>query len=370
MKLLKKQLCFHIQTSGKMDLKARKTFEFNKRVRDLVSKDRTNLREKCDKFDKQCAQSLAAIQQMQEQVRFSMRCLAKDKIEIKQENARRRHSEATQHSSSSQNTDGSQSNVNKNKNELETLNNKEFLQKHRGSDGVIRSNNLDIPRVSNALRRASTPVGLFQPTSPKNIRNIGNTISASDTRALNPSSLPEDLYSWSNKRKVSKPSEKNNKLSINDFPVPPRSPVNLHRKLPEVNTSTLRVRKFSEVSRPNVDLSPNHLTIENRRPRSLSVANVTVAQTTKGTTSPSRKLSGAGPKSKLTRQRSSSLPDLLSPPSNSQKNRGPILSSSSSNQLDDVFGDDVDVKDPDSPLARSFEELRNCRYLRTSDSSV
>lgn len=55
--------------------------EFNKRIRDLVSRDSNRLRQTFQKFDKECASRLAEIQSMQEKVRHSMRNLAQDKLQ-------------------------------------------------------------------------------------------------------------------------------------------------------------------------------------------------------------------------------------------------------------------------------------------------
>ncbi|XP_068736106.1 uncharacterized protein [Montipora capricornis] len=56
-------------------------FEFNKRIRDLVSRDSNQLRQTFQKFDKEYATRLAEIHSMQEKARNSMRNLAKDKIQ-------------------------------------------------------------------------------------------------------------------------------------------------------------------------------------------------------------------------------------------------------------------------------------------------
>ena len=55
--------------------------EFNKRIRDLVSRDSNRLRQTFQKFDKECASRLAEIQSMQEKVRHSMRNLTQEKMQ-------------------------------------------------------------------------------------------------------------------------------------------------------------------------------------------------------------------------------------------------------------------------------------------------
>ena len=55
--------------------------EFNKRIRDLVSRDSNRLRQTFQKFDKECACRLAEIQSMQEKVRHSMRNLTQEKMQ-------------------------------------------------------------------------------------------------------------------------------------------------------------------------------------------------------------------------------------------------------------------------------------------------
>ena len=57
--------------------------EFNKRVRDLVSRDSNRLRQTFQKFDKECASRLAEIQSMQEKVRHSMRNLTQEKMKAR-----------------------------------------------------------------------------------------------------------------------------------------------------------------------------------------------------------------------------------------------------------------------------------------------
>lgn len=344
-----------------MDLKSKRNLDFNKRVRDLVSKDRTKLRERCDKFDKQCAERLAEIQHMQEKVRFSMRNLAKDKIQINQGEARRRKSEISQYSPRKESE--SSSSLSKDDESVckkETI--KEFLQKHRGSDGVLRSKNLEIPDCK--TRRASIGV---PPGSPKTSRDVAS-LHAIDSRAALSSSFPKDLYTVTNTRKLSRPNDRNNMLSVNDLRMTSKSPViNLRRKSADENVRG--TRKFSEISRPNIDPSPDRLGTDNRpwRPRSVSVAHVTVPKVTKGTNS--RKYSGAGPKGQLFRMRSSSLPDLLSP-NYSNEGKDTMSSSAPGKRLEDTASGNITIKDNDSPLARKFEELRNCRYLRTSDANA
>ena len=56
--------------------------EFNKRVRDLVSRDNNRLRQTFQKFDREYETRLAEIQNMQEKVRHSMRSLAQDKKQV------------------------------------------------------------------------------------------------------------------------------------------------------------------------------------------------------------------------------------------------------------------------------------------------
>lgn len=55
--------------------------EFNKRIRDLVSRDSNRLRQTFQRFDKECASRLAEIQSMQEKVRHSMRNLTQEKMQ-------------------------------------------------------------------------------------------------------------------------------------------------------------------------------------------------------------------------------------------------------------------------------------------------
>lgn len=57
--------------------------EFNKRVRDLVSRDSNRLRQTFQKFDKECASRLAEIQSMQEKVRHSMRNLTQERMKAR-----------------------------------------------------------------------------------------------------------------------------------------------------------------------------------------------------------------------------------------------------------------------------------------------
>lgn len=58
--------------------------EFNKRIRDAVSRDSNKLRQTFDKFDKEYASRMAEIHSMQEKVRHSMRSLAMDKKHVQE----------------------------------------------------------------------------------------------------------------------------------------------------------------------------------------------------------------------------------------------------------------------------------------------
>lgn len=380
----------------------------------MVSKDRTQLKEKCDKIDKQRAERLSEIHHMQERVRFSMRNLAIDKLHLKkrQHNERapgvskelesgyfinekgnlyeddaskdypqkhqdglgqarknldipnvntsqRRSSAPSSVPQSSPKGIISRDHATKRKgsdfHKSET--NKEFIQKHLGFD--VPSKSLDIPQSDPSKRRASAPLSLPQPGSPKNREFSIKTTSCQTVNGFGrltlSSSLPKELYTSTSKRKLSKTLDKSNMLSINDIRMSARSPVvNLHRK----SSVNLRGdRRLSDASRSFRDFSPNRHENENR-PRSLSVAYVGNLQAVSA--EPPRKLSGGGPKGQLFRTRSRSLPDLLSP----THSKGSKSASSPVKLKESANNEDQDISE--SALARSFEQLKHCRYLRST----
>ena len=63
----------------------RRDFEFNKRVRDIVSRDSNKLRLEYDKFERQYNSRLAEIHSMQEKMKHSMRELALEKMHIQEQ---------------------------------------------------------------------------------------------------------------------------------------------------------------------------------------------------------------------------------------------------------------------------------------------
>ena len=340
-----------------MDIKSLRDREFNKRVRDVVSRDQNRLRETFEKYDKQCAERMAEIHHMQEKVRFSMRSLAMDKIHINQANSGTSSDTRVKSDVKDDHHVGQQ--------DQQTKTRDANVFRYRAS---VTSVFCSKPRTMTADRRTST--------SPKPPRpeTSGNGYCAGIKPVMSSSCPATDSgYMSRTLGKKVRPQTRltDNMLSVNDMHMPTKSPViNLRRK------SADEVRGNRQVSERKGDRhrSPNHLRTGpcSVRQRSTSVSHLPSPHSNSPSTQ--RKLSVAGQKVKLFRSRSNSLPDLLSPDSTltatkqvgssediANKRRQDIQINGSAFSRDKVDG---------SPLARGFEEMRHCRYLRCSDTDM
>ena len=174
--------------------------EFNKRVRDLVSRDSNRLRQTFQKFDKEYASRMAEIHSMQEKVRHSMRNLTQEKIQARPgsdfgnyHRGARTESEAERGGKYSTNDhqDGGIS-------DTRTSNTNERMTKpnYKASLPGIqfnRSDHLEVPNRGQARsRRHSLPhPPTFLPGSPKESRALPIHVSYPRTIA---SSLPKEAF--------------------------------------------------------------------------------------------------------------------------------------------------------------------------------
>lgn len=425
--------------------------EFNKRVRDLVSRDSNRLRQTFQQFDKECASRLAEIQSMQEKVRHSMRNLTQEKMQARAEfgnfhRGARRESETErgnvypdQHQQGSS-PDTKASSID----ERMKLNNKTSLP------GIHfnRSEHLGIPNRAGQARRRRYSLPhppTFLPGSPKESRAL--PIHTSHPRTSMASSLSKEAFV-----KPGSPSESSLMSNLSSSPKESLHGMHLlwpenagHRKndyrlsISELPISSSRADPMSSVRiklSPQLDrkghtivskddiveddqgigaepvkdetsedeksencdkdgknprgshtsLSRQHEQAENR---SLDVTietgtmeteprRVTDSNNAKSGVHHPERLSPIPPKTLLKRTRSSSLPcdpDLMKnlKPRDSHRS-GVSRASRSANRATSATkrasSPAVPVptilKDKES-ASRAFEELRHCRYLRTTD---
>lgn len=153
-------------------------FEFNKRIRDLLSRDRNRLRETFQKFDKEHANRLAEIHSMQEKVRHSMRNLAKERVKAQlradaELDQTRKESETEESPFLNEKVSISQLNGTRNAFTPEARR-KSYQKALLPSIPVSRSDHLQVPNSSETrIRRHSVPHRpTFLPESPKDIRKL------------------------------------------------------------------------------------------------------------------------------------------------------------------------------------------------------
>lgn len=153
-------------------------FEFNKRIRDLLSRDRHRLRETFEKFDREHANRLAEINSMQEKVRHSMRNLVKERVKAQlradaEHNQTRKESETEE--SPFLNEKFSIPELNDSRIAFTPEARRKSYQKALlPSIPVSRSEHLQVPNSPDArIRRHSVPHRpTFLPESPKDIRKL------------------------------------------------------------------------------------------------------------------------------------------------------------------------------------------------------
>ena len=152
-------------------------FEFNKRVRDLVSRDSNRLRQTFQKFDKEYASRMAEIHSLQEKVRHSMRNLTQEKMQARE--AERGKSSTNDHQEGG-------------------ISDTDERMKHNYKASlpgiqINRSDHLEVPnRGQTRSRRYSLPhPPTFLPGSPKESRTLPIHVSHPRTIA---SSLPKEAF--------------------------------------------------------------------------------------------------------------------------------------------------------------------------------
>ena len=206
--------------------------EFNKRVRDLVSRDSNRLRQTFQKFDKEYASRMAEIHSMQEKVRHSMRNLAQEKMQarpgsglVNYHRGTRMESEAERGGKSSTN-DHQEGGIS----DIRTSNTDEKMLKQNCKASLPgiqfnRSDHLEVPNRGQARsRRYSLPhPPTFLPGSPKESRALPTHVSHPRTIA---SSLPKEAFA--------KPgSPKDTSLMSNVSGSPKESLHGIHLQYPE-----------------------------------------------------------------------------------------------------------------------------------------
>ena len=349
--------------------------EFNKRIRDLVSRDSNRLRQTFEKFDKECATRLAEIQSMQEKVRYSMRNLKQEKMQAKLNLVHDAQLKGNENESLTQ--------------PESTVSDKK-PDNHRTSIPGIpfnRSDHLEVPRSSQTrTRRHSVPHHpTFLPGSPKEIRAFPRTTMSSslpkqayakptsptETSLLsNLSSSPKESSSGTNHFKVP-----NNlyRLSISDLPISKVRPDNL---------SNMRV-KLSPQSGRRSHHSKNNWVMDNDEKEICTHGNQDTKNPRRSSHTPShlgvtmeiasRMASDphkVRPKSLVKRTRSSSLPfepDMVNKEAKPKEiHYGTTRSAKSVNRALESKAVPIPVLDREENEADAglFEELRHCTYLR------
>ena len=369
--------------------------EFNKRIRDLVSRDSNRLRQTFQKFDKECASRLAEIQSMQEKVRHSMRNLTQDKMQAQlstehDPHLARRESE-TERAKSVPHQGSVADRKALNPEERRKSNDKASLP---GISYSPRSDHLDVPSSGQSRsRRHSLPHRpTFLPGSPKENRTL--------PRASVATSLPKQAFvkpaSSSEASPVSSLSSspkdsshglhlqhrKNGyRLSIRDLPISsPRSDNGSHIRVKR--SPQLERRGHTRDSNENCDKGDEGVTnSKNPRERSHTPSKLNITMETE----PRRGSDPNNVKSKplVKRTRSSSLPiepnTLFKADLKSRDQSHPSLSrtvKSASHEAGGKRGSPPAIptsalpNKESEPAARPFEELRRCRYLRSDDTEA
>lgn len=395
--------------------------EFNKRVRDLVSRDSNRLRQTFQKFDKECASRLAEIQSMQEKVRHSMRNLTQEKMHARPgsefgnfHRAARRESE-TERGRSLPHDDQEGS-----KPDSRVLSTNERIKHNKASlpgIHVSHSDHREVPNRGQARsRRHSLPhPPTFLPGSPKENRAL--PIHVSHPRTTMSSSLPKEAFV-----KPGSPSEASLMSSLSGSPKQSLHGVNLqypetarNRKsdyrlsvsdLPISSSrndplSTLRIKLSPQLGRKGhivvskddtagedhdistesakddtseQDSCDEDLESSGESPTSLQHQQTTNHAFDHATeTEPKRENNSTytKPKTLLKRTRSSSLPsdpDLLKnlKPRDSHRS-GVFRPSRSANHSPRELSPGVPLQKGKEPASKPFDELRHCRYLRNSN---
>lgn len=387
--------------------------EFNKRIRDLVSRDSNRLRQTFQKFDKECASRLAELQSMQEKVRHSMRNLAKDKMQAQLNTEQdlqlpRKESETERGKPSPREHVHHQGSVPDRK--AFTPEEKRRSSNKASLPGIShnRADHLEVPRSGQARsRRHSLPHRLtFLPGSPKENRTL--------PRASMTSSLPKEAFVKPGppmktsplSELSSSPKEtslgiplqyrKNGyRLSIGDLPISSSrsdhmSNVRLKRS-PQLDCRSHTLNSNANCNIDDQGVCSEHAKDEksqqacsNKDCKAQRRSNHTPGHlNTAMETEPRRGSDPNNVKSKrlVKRTRSSSLPvepeTLLKDFKPKESHSGVFRSVKSPSY---VAGDkhespavaqlSILPKKKDEAASSAFEELRHCRYLRSSDTEA
>lgn len=403
--------------------------EFNKRVRDLVSRDSNRLRQTFQKFDKECASRLAEIQSMQEKVRHSMRNLTQEKMQSRPglefgnfHRGTRKESETERGKSfPDEHQEGSMP-----ENRVLTTDERIKHNNKASLPGIHfnRSDHLEVPNRGQARsRRYSLPhAPTFLPGSPKESRAL--PIHASHSRTIVASSLPKEAFvkpgspnetslmsnlSSSPKQSLhgvnfKHPENARNRksdyrLSVGELPIssPRSNPLSTVRiKLsPQLNRKGHIVESKDDTAGEDHDISTesakgdtsdqDSCDKDSNSPKE-SRASLQHQQTNQTNPSFDHAIEtktrrendsnyNAKPKTRLKRTRSSSLPcdpDLLKnlKPRDSHRSGGVSRPSRSANHTGGatrVSSPGVTLQKGKESAAKPFDELRHCRYLRTSN---
>lgn len=380
-----------------------KKIEFNKRVRDIVSRDSNQLRKTFEKFDKEYASRLAEIQNMQEKVRHSMRNLAQERMQMRpnseianfQRGARR---EGEVEGGKSVHDDRREGSTMMFDNKLQSSVEERIKSNSKASlPGIhnTRSEHLEVPnRASTRVRRFSLPhPPTFLPGGPKESRAF--PIHASLPRTGISSSLPREAFVKPSspkdtlRRKQLQSSEtarqrRTDRLSVNDLPISSsRSDYLTSAKgklSPQLGRKILKVE--NSLNDKDINSDPDE---ENKPDQVKSLGN---SEITSGSDTPLKKgddrepkgvidHNNTRPKILLTRTRSSSLPcdpsQLKDIKLKENLNSDVSEFIGSANHV--VSGKRVSSAalpiathwKENEPVSGPFDELRYCRYLRSSD---
>lgn len=376
-----------------------KKIEFNKRVRDIVSRDSNRLRKTFEKFDKEYASRLAEIQNMQEKVRHSMRNLAQERMQIRpnseianfHRSARREDETEGAKSVHDDRRKGSKMMFD---NKLQQSVEERMKSNSKASlPGIhnTRSEHLEVPnRSPTRTRRYSLPhPPTFLPGSPKESRAF--PIHASLARSGISSSLPREAFvknispQDALRRKQLQSSEiawqrRTDRLSVHDLPTSSSSSDSLNSAKAKLSPQLSRKVHKADIihnekdinSKPDEDKKSEHAKFTEdssgsdtlmkdieREPKSVIDHNNT------------------RPKVLLTRTRSSSLPcdpsqlkDIKPKESLNSGVSGFIRSKdhvASGKRVSSLAVPVATDQNENESVSKPFEELRLCRYLRSSD---
>ncbi|EDO46285.1 predicted protein [Nematostella vectensis] len=324
-------------------MEKKRDWEFNRRIRDALSRDQVKLRNTFDQYDRQCATRVARIQRMQERVRHTIRSLALEKRQIQEK--QRRGSVSMQGREILENDE-----------KRCPIEDKKKVKKATFCQTKTTSSNIDIPATrspgylslsafgSPQVSRSTTPGITYEMYG---VKERGNSLAARPATSrhatlaasLHPHSAPDfpSSLGLSNNRAFlrqhqdfrshssASPTES---LSVNDLgPLKPPE-LNIRRRSAEDCVSfnrngrirSAQIRRVSDNfpranRRSTEDLRKITGKPTRQEHRVSDVNQMTSSHViTSNSTKPHRKYSDTRPRPKLVRTRSSSLPDLQHEP--------------------------------------------------------